>query len=110
MADPTLKERLVRELLKELTSDPEEIARRDSRERIPTLPPIESDPLVQMAGADDFEPQPIDEVVCRLRLPIRLEGVPQNCFASPACLRTAFKVPGGTSRLAFPATGTCQPK
>ena len=29
------------------------------------LPRLETDPLMQMAGVDDFEPQPIDEVVYR---------------------------------------------
>jgi len=35
------------------------------RERIGTLPPLESDPLWRMKGTDDFEPANIDGVVYR---------------------------------------------
>lgn len=34
-------------------------------ERMMTLPPLSADPLSKMAGADDFEPEPIDAVVYR---------------------------------------------
>lgn len=33
------------------------------REHLQPLPPLENDPLGRMAGADDFEPEVIDEVV-----------------------------------------------
>lgn len=33
------------------------------RERLRPLPPLASDPLTRMAGADDFDPLPVDEVV-----------------------------------------------
>jgi hypothetical protein len=29
------------------------------------LPPIERDPIFEMLGADDFEPEPVDDVVYR---------------------------------------------
>ena len=35
------------------------------RERLQPLPPRSADPLHQMAGADDFEPAPVDDVVYR---------------------------------------------
>ncbi len=35
------------------------------RDRIRPLPPLSADPLWRMAGADDFEPGPIDDVVYR---------------------------------------------
>lgn len=35
------------------------------RERLKPLPPLEADPLWQMAGVDDYEPVPIDDVVYR---------------------------------------------
>lgn len=35
------------------------------RERLRPLPPLSADPLRRMAGADDFEPAPIDDVVYR---------------------------------------------
>jgi len=35
------------------------------RERLSKLPPLESDPLLQTLGEDDFEPAAIDEVVYR---------------------------------------------
>jgi hypothetical protein len=41
------------------------LIRRYVRERLHPLPPLEGDPLWQMVGADDFEPQPVDEVVYR---------------------------------------------
>lgn len=62
--DAALDEALERAALAENTSKAE-LLRRYARERILTPPPLERDPLLQMAGADDFEPQPIDEVVYR---------------------------------------------
>lgn len=35
------------------------------RERLQPLPPLSADPLQRMAGSDDFEPGPIDDVVYR---------------------------------------------
>ena len=35
------------------------------RERVRALPPISADPIMQMAGVDDFEPTAIDDVVYR---------------------------------------------
>jgi len=34
-------------------------------ERLKRLPPLSADPIGRMAGADDFEPDAIDEVVYR---------------------------------------------
>lgn len=41
------------------------LIRRYVRERLKPLPPPEADPLWQMAGVDDYEPEPIDDVVYR---------------------------------------------
>ena len=35
------------------------------RERLIRLPPLESDPLWTMVGIDEFDPEPVDEVVYR---------------------------------------------
>ncbi len=35
------------------------------RERLKRLPALSADPIGRMAGADDFEPAPIDDVVYR---------------------------------------------
>lgn len=35
------------------------------RERLRPLPPLLADPLRRMAGSDDFEPAPVDDVVYR---------------------------------------------
>jgi hypothetical protein len=35
------------------------------RERVGRLPPLKSDPLWRMAGADAFDPAPVDETVYR---------------------------------------------
>ena len=34
-------------------------------EKLTALPPLATDPLARMVGADEFEPQPSDEIVCR---------------------------------------------
>jgi ribbon-helix-helix CopG family protein len=39
------------------------LIRRYVRERIRPLPPLSADPLATMVGADDFEPEPVDDVV-----------------------------------------------
>jgi hypothetical protein len=41
------------------------LIRRYVGERLEPLPPLGSDPLVRMAGADAFDPSPVDEVVYR---------------------------------------------
>ncbi|MGH9380452.1 MAG: ribbon-helix-helix protein, CopG family [Thermoanaerobaculia bacterium] len=41
------------------------LIRRYVRERLKPLPPPEADPLWQMAGVDDYEPEPVDDVVYR---------------------------------------------
>jgi hypothetical protein len=35
------------------------------RERVRPLPPLSTDPISHMAGADEFEPAPVDDVVYR---------------------------------------------
>lgn len=35
------------------------------RERLKPVPPLSADPIGRMAGADDFEPAPIGDVVYR---------------------------------------------
>lgn len=35
------------------------------QEKVMCLPPIERDPIFEMLGADDFEPEPVDDVVYR---------------------------------------------
>jgi hypothetical protein len=35
------------------------------RERLATLPPLDSDPLLKTLGEDDFDPAAIDDVVYR---------------------------------------------
>jgi len=42
-----------------------ELIRRFVKRHIRPLPPIEKDPLYQMAGRDSFDPEPIDDVVYR---------------------------------------------
>jgi hypothetical protein len=39
------------------------LIRRFVRERVQSAPPIERDPVFGMLGADDFDPQPVDDVV-----------------------------------------------
>jgi metal-responsive CopG/Arc/MetJ family transcriptional regulator len=41
------------------------LIRRIVRERLQSVAPLETDPLWQMAGADDYEPSTIDDVACR---------------------------------------------
>jgi Ribbon-helix-helix protein, copG family len=35
------------------------------RERINPLPPIEQDPIWEIVGVDDYDPEPVDDVVYR---------------------------------------------
>lgn len=41
------------------------LIRRFVREHVEVLPPLGSDPLAQMVGADDYESESVDEVVYR---------------------------------------------
>jgi hypothetical protein len=41
------------------------LIRRYVREHLQPLPPLEADPLWQMVGADDYEPEAVDDVVYR---------------------------------------------
>lgn len=62
MIDEELDEALEREARSTGTSKAA-LIRAYVRERISTLPPLESDPLWRMKGADDFEPAGVDDVV-----------------------------------------------
>ncbi len=42
-----------------------ELVRRTLAERFAPLPPLAMDPLAEMVGVDDFEPQAVDDVVYR---------------------------------------------
>lgn len=41
------------------------LIRRYVREHLQPLPPLEADPLWQMVGADDYEPEAVDDIVYR---------------------------------------------
>ena len=41
------------------------LIRRYVREQLEPLPPPEADPLWQMAGVDDYDSEPVDDVVYR---------------------------------------------
>jgi len=62
MIDEDLDEALEREARNTGTSKAA-LIRSYVRERISALPKLESDPLWQMKGVDDFEPADIDDVV-----------------------------------------------
>jgi hypothetical protein len=64
MIDEDLDQLLERLALKERTSKAA-LIRRYVRERLAPVPPIEEDPIFGMLGADDVEPEPIDDVVYR---------------------------------------------
>ncbi len=64
LIDEELDEALERQARAEGTSKAD-LIRRFVRMHVETLEPLENDPLRTMAGADDFEPAPIDEVVYR---------------------------------------------
>ena len=64
MIDEELDEALEREALRTKTSKAA-LIREYVRERLDSLPPLDSDPLWRMAGFDDFEPESIDDVVYR---------------------------------------------
>ncbi|HXV63849.1 MAG TPA: CopG family transcriptional regulator [Vicinamibacteria bacterium] len=64
LIDEDLDEALERRALREKTSKAA-LIRKYVRERLETLPPLESDPLWRMAGADEFDPERIDDVIYR---------------------------------------------
>lgn len=57
-----LDEALERQAVAEGTSKAA-LIRRYVAARVRPLPPLSADPLGQMVGADDFAPEPIDDVV-----------------------------------------------
>ena len=61
MIDEELDEALKREARNAGTSKAA-LIRTYVRERISTLPPLESDPLWRMKSADEFEPDDVDDV------------------------------------------------
>lgn len=64
LMDEDLDDALERRALLEKTSKAA-LIRKYVRERLYTLPPLESDPLWRMVGVDEFEPEPIDDVIYR---------------------------------------------
>ena len=64
MIEEDLDEALERQVLSEGVSKAA-LIRKYVREQVDSLPPLQSDPLWQMQGTDDFDPVDIDEVVYR---------------------------------------------
>jgi hypothetical protein len=64
MIDEDLDQVLERMAFEQRTSKAA-LIRRFVRERVQPLPPIERDPIFSMLGADDFEPEAVDDVVYR---------------------------------------------
>lgn len=64
MIDEDLDDALARKALAEGTSKAA-LIREFVRERLSALPPLEADPLGQMIGADEFDFEPVEEVVYR---------------------------------------------
>jgi hypothetical protein len=64
MIEEDLDAALEREARSEGTSKAA-LIRRFVREHLRPLPPLEADPIWQMAGVDEFEPEPVDDVVYR---------------------------------------------
>ncbi len=64
MIEEDLDAILGRMALRERTSKAA-LIRRFVRERVTPLPPIENDPVFGMGGADDYPPEPVDDVVYR---------------------------------------------
>lgn len=64
MIDEDLDQILERLAVRQHTSKAA-LIRRFVRERVESVPPIERDPVFGMLGADNFEPQPVDDVVYR---------------------------------------------
>ena len=64
MIEEDLDRILERMALEERTSKAA-LIRRFVRERVESPPPIERDALFRMLGADEFEPEPVDDVIYR---------------------------------------------
>jgi hypothetical protein len=64
MIDEDLDAELERLALQQGTSKAA-LIREFVRERVRPLPPLSADPLMRMAGVDDFEPAPVDDTVYR---------------------------------------------
>ncbi len=64
LIEPELDDALERQARLEGTSKAA-LIRRFVRSQLDALPPLATDPLFAMIGADDFEPEPIDAVVYR---------------------------------------------
>jgi hypothetical protein len=64
MIEEDLDAALEREARSEGTSKAA-LIRRFVREHLRPLPPLEADPIWHMAGVDEFEPEPVDDVVYR---------------------------------------------
>ena len=64
MIEEDLDEALGAQALREGTSKAA-LIRRHMRHALRPIPPLEQDPLWQMAGADSYEPADIDDVVYR---------------------------------------------
>ncbi|HYT30843.1 MAG TPA: CopG family transcriptional regulator [Actinomycetota bacterium] len=62
MIDADLDAELQRLALQEHTSK-SALVRRFLRERLQPLPPLSADPVGRMAGADEFEPTPVDDLL-----------------------------------------------
>lgn len=64
LIEEELDEALERKAREEGTSKAA-LIRRFVGERLEPLPPLRSDPLARMAGADAFDPAPVDDVLYR---------------------------------------------
>jgi hypothetical protein len=64
MIDEDLDAELER-LASERSTSKAALIRQFVRERVRPLPPLSADPLGQMVGVDDFEPDGVDDVVYR---------------------------------------------
>jgi hypothetical protein len=64
LIDEDLDEALARKARAERVSK-SALIRRYVRERLTRLPPLSADPLWRMAGADEFDPGPVDDTVYR---------------------------------------------
>ncbi len=62
MIDEDLDADLERRAISEQTSKAA-IIRRQLREQLRPYPPLSADPLMRMAGSDDFDPAPVDDIV-----------------------------------------------
>jgi hypothetical protein len=51
------------QLAADLHTSKSALVQRFVRDRILPLPPLDTDPILKMAGADDFDPLPVDDVV-----------------------------------------------